>query len=174
MGVLIGGTFNPTIIDSISKWSATIIAMIILTIVATFAGYLYLRKIRNYDHNLAILCSLPGGQAEIVATSIGLVDKDYVVAFCHLVRVSLVFLLTPLLLAFVQGEQGITESNIALNNLSGLFNLSRQVIFQLFFVSITGYGLAHLAGIPMPHLLGPIILSGGLHVYEKWPSLSVQ
>ena len=85
MSVLIGGAFSPSVIDFASQWAITVIAMIVVTIIATFAGYLYLNKIRKYDHNLAILCSLPGGQAEIVAISSTLVEKDYVVVFCHLV-----------------------------------------------------------------------------------------
>ncbi len=165
MSVLIGATFSPSIIDTISRWYITIFSMITVTLISTFAGYAYLTKMRDYDHNLAILCSLPGGQAEIVATSMGLVDKDYVVAFCHLIRVTLVFCLTPLILAFVKGEQGVIESNIALNNLSSLFNLPIQTIVQLVFVAIIGYGLAQLIKLPMPHLLGPMILSGGLHLY---------
>ena len=164
MSVLIGGAFSPSIIDLISKWSTTIFTMTIVTVISTFTGYLYLKKIRHYDHNLSILCSLPGGQAEIAAVSTQLVDKDYVVAFCHLVRVTLVFCLTPLILGFIKGEQGIAESNIALNSLSSIFDLSLQTLLQLFCLGIGGYGLAYLARLPMPHLLGPMLLSGGLHI----------
>ena len=164
MSVLIGGAFSPSIIDHISKWSITIFTMTIITIISTFTGYLYLTKIRHYDHNLSILCSLPGGQAEIAAVSTQFVDKDYVVAFCHLIRVTLVFVLTPLILGFVKGEQVISESNIELNNLISIFELPIKVLVQFVCVGISGYCLAYLSRLPMPHLLGPMLLSGVLHI----------
>ena len=164
MSVLIGGAFSPSIINLASQWTVTVISMMATTIIATLAGYTYLSKVRNYDHNLAILCSLPGGQAEIVALSSGLVEKDYVVVFCHLVRVTMVFCLTPLILAFVKGEQGIADSYVALDNLSGLADLPIQTIVQFLAIAIIGYGASRMIRLPMPHLTGPMLLSGGLHI----------
>ena len=164
MSVLIGGAFSPSIISLASQWAVTVISMIITTIIATFAGYSYLTRVRNYDHNLAVLCSLPGGQAEIVALSSGLVEKDYVVVFCHLVRVTLVFCLTPLILAIVKGEQGIADSYVALDNLASLSNLPVQIIVQFIAIALIGYALSLLIKLPMPHLIGPMLLSGGLHI----------
>ena len=174
MSVLIGGAFSPSIINLASQWAVTVISMIFTTVIATLAGYTYLSKARNYDHNLAILCSLPGGQAEIVALSSGLVEKDYVVVFCHLVRVTMVFCFTPLILAFVKGEQGIADSYVALDNLSGLADLPIQTIVQFLAIAIIGYGLSRLIRLPMPHLLGPMLLSGGLHIsgYVDIPRVS--
>lgn len=164
MSVLIGGAFNPAITALASQWAVTVIAMVATTVIATFAGYTYLNKVRKYDHNLAVLCSIPGGQAEIVALSTGLVEKDYVVAFCHLVRVTLVFCLTPLLLGVVKGEQGIADSYVALNNLSALNELPARTIVQFIVIAALGYGLSRMIRLPMPHLLGPMLLSGGLHI----------
>ena len=164
MSVLIGGAFSPSILNLASQWAVTVASIIATTIFATLVGYTYLRKMRNYDHNLAILCSLPGGQAEIVALSAGLVEKDYVVVFCHLVRVTLVFCLTPLILALIKGEQGIAESYVALDNLARLTDLPVTTLFHFIAIAAVGYGLSLLIRLPMPHLIGPMLLSGGLHI----------
>lgn len=170
MSVLIGAAFSPSILELASQWAVTVATMVVTTVLATLAGYSYLRRLRRYDHNLAILCSLPGGQAEIVALSAGLVEKDYVVVFCHLVRVTLVFCLTPLILALVKGEQGITESYVALDNLARLANLPAGTLVQFIAIAIAGYGLSRVIRLPMPHLIGPMLLSGSLHI-AGWVSI---
>ncbi len=52
-------------------------------------------------------CSVPGGQAEAIVMAREMVDKDYVVALFHLVRVVIVFVSTPLLLGIVEGREAV-------------------------------------------------------------------
>lgn len=152
LGVLVGSMFNPGVLASIASWWDTVAAMIGATLLASFAGYSYLFRVRNYEKNLALLCSLPGGQVELLAISRGVVEKDYVVALCHLVRVAMVFCLTPLLLAFIQGEAAVVSSNTVLSGFPGLLDLDGSVVIIFALTSVAGY------------LLGPLLLSAILHL----------
>ena len=164
LGVLVGSMFNPGVLASIATWWDTVAAMIGATMLASFAGYSYLFRVRNYEKNLALLCSLPGGQAELLAISRGVVEKDYVVALCHLVRVAMVFCLTPLLLAFIQGEAAVLSSNTVLSGFPGLLDLDGSVVIIFALTSVAGYLLGRLVRLPMAHLLGPLLLSAILHL----------
>lgn len=164
LGVLVGAMFNPDIFDQLGTWMVTVVSMIGATLVATVAGYQYLTRLRKYPPMLALLCCLPGGQAEIVAVSREMVEKDYVVALCHLVRVATVFCATPLLLTLMHGRGAVQASNAVLDNLPGILDVSATGMLLFFGLAVAGYYLARLLRIPMPHLLGPLILSSALHM----------
>lgn len=164
LSTLIGATFHPDMLSKLSLWAGTVFAMLLATVIATTAGYYFLHRVRHYESKLALLCSLPGGQAEVIALSRDLVEKDYVVAFCHLVRVVIVVCLIPLLLALTQGSEGVAASYVATAQLPGVLALSWLVLGQFVGIGLVGYLLAKWLKIPIPHLLGPLLLSSGLHL----------
>ena len=164
MGVLVGAMFDPAIADKIARWSWTVAGMLLATVLATLVGYVYLHRLRGYPRLLSLLCCMPGGQAEILAISRDLVEKDYVVALCHLVRVATVFCATPLLLALIQGQAAVDVSNRVLGELPGLLSLPGITLIIFASVAVMGYAGGRVIRLPMPHLLGPLILSAGLHL----------
>lgn len=164
LGVLVGAMFTPETFHNIGSWVGTVLLMLVTTLLATLVGYTYLTRKRRYPRTLALLCCLPGGQAEIVAVSRDLVEKDYVVALCHLVRVAAVFCSTPLLLTILHGNDAVVASNAVLDALPGMPELGWGSILQFLIVATGGYAIARVIRLPMPHLLGPLLLSSALHL----------
>lgn len=139
--------------------------MIFATAIATAIGWIYLARLRGYDPRLALLCSLPGGQAEIILLAKDYTDKDYVVALCHLTRVSLVVGLAPLLLMAVTGFEGVAASYQVQDALPHIWGLSLSTAAKFVACSLLGYVGGRLLRIPMPHLLGPLFLSALGHAF---------
>jgi membrane AbrB-like protein len=164
LGVLIGGMFSPQVTDDILAWTPTLFFLILVTILATASGYYFLTRIRGYEHRLAILCSLPGGQAEIILLSRDWVEKDYVVALCHLVRVTTVLCITPLILWWLEGSEAVLASNRMQSSLPGLAELPLIILAQFVGTALAGYIIGRAIKLPIPHLLGPLLLSMGLHI----------
>ena len=108
--------------------------------------------------------SVPGGQAEAIVMARELVDKDYVVALFHLIRVTFVFLTTPLLLAVLEGQTAVNQSNVALHSMPGLTDLGVVQLAKFAAIAVGGYFAARFLRVPMPHLLGPLLLSAILHI----------
>ena len=163
LGVLIGSHFTAEIGHHIFRWSDTLLAMVIVTIIVTICGYLFLTKLRQYDRLTAFLCSVPGGQAEVLVLAREHVEKDYVVALFHLTRVTFVFFSTPLLLAFIQGAEAVSQSNQQLSSMPSLWDLSPRELGYFLGLGIIGYIIAKMARLPMAHLMGPVILSTIAH-----------
>ena len=163
LGVLIGSHFTADIGRHALRWSDTLIAMMIVTMIVTIAGFLFLTKLRGYDRLTAFLCSVPGGQAEVLVMAREQVEKDYVVALFHLIRVAFVFFSTPLLLAFIQGAQAVASSNQQLAAMPSLADLSALQLAYFIGLGISGYIIAKALHFPMAHLLGPVILSTIAH-----------
>ncbi len=164
LGTLIGGNFRPDVIAHINAAAVTVTAMLGATILATIVGLVYLTKIRNYSFIMALLSCIPGGQAEVVMMSRDLVEKDYVVALFHLVRVAIVFCSTPLLLALVQGEAAVTASNAALQSMPSMTGLDMRTLVTFLAISIISFPIARLLRLPMPHLVGPLLASSAFHI----------
>ncbi|MEC8126874.1 MAG: AbrB family transcriptional regulator [Pseudomonadota bacterium] len=164
LGVLIGATFNQSVLAQADKWMITLVTMVGTTIVVTAIGYAFLRRARGYEPRMAILCSVPGGQAEAIVMAREMVDKDYVVALFHLVRVVIVFVSTPLLLGIVEGREAVDRSNVALRDMPSIFALPTSDIVVFVGLGVAGFVIARLCRVPMPHLLGPVGLSTLFHL----------
>ena len=166
LATLIGGSLTAEVLGQAPQWWPTVLAMIGATLMATCLGLLYLRGLRRQPMAQALLSALPGGQGDIAAIAHEYTDKDYKVALVHLCRVLMVFVSMPLLLAFATGPEGVQSSYAVQEGLPRLMDQSWRVPLELVGVGLVGFGLGLLLRIPMPHLLGPLILSMVLHVTD--------
>ena len=161
--VLIGTNFTPAIFETAQNWLLTVSIMIVATIIVTGIAFQFLTKVKQYEPKQAFLCSIPGGQAEALVIAREMVDKDYIVALFHLVRVAIVFISTPILLTVIEGSQAIQRSNKILQQMPSITELSLTQIGLFMVLCISGYVGAKIIRLPMPHLLGPIFLSSFMH-----------
>ena len=157
LGVLIGATFNQAVLAQAGQWWLTLTTMIVTTVIVTVIGYQFLRRARGYEPPLALLCSVPGGQAEAIAMAREMVDRDYVVALFHLVRVVIVFVSTPMLLGLIEGQQAVDKSNTALLTMPSIFSLPATDIVTFVGLGLFGWFLAKWGRVPMPHLILSLI-----------------
>ena len=164
LAVMIGATFDQQMFQQISLWWKSLCVMMVTTFIVCMAGYQLLTRWRGYEKRLAFFCSLPGGQAEAMILARQMVQKDYVVALFHLVRVTVVFVSTPLLLALIQGGDAVTTSNLRLASMPSIFELPFWDIGLFAVMAIAGLGLAFLLRLPLPYLLGPMGLSIIFHL----------
>ncbi len=164
LAVMIGATFDQNMFQQIALWWKSILVMLVTSFFVCFFGYQLLTKWRGYEKRLAFFCCLPGGQAEALILARQLVEKDYVVALFHLVRVTIVFVSTPLLLAFIQGGDAVASSNLRLSQMPSIFSLSIFEIGYFIFFGAAGLAMAILLRFPLPYLLGPMSLSLGFHL----------
>ena len=164
LAVMIGAAFDQQMLVQITIWWKSLCVMMITTFIVCMTGYLLLTRWRGYDKRLAFFCSLPGGQAEAMILARQMVEKDYVVALFHLVRVTVVFLSTPLLLAFIQGGDAVEASNRTLASMPSIFDLPLYALGLFIFIAVLGLGLALILRLPLPYLLGPMCLSILFHL----------
>jgi membrane AbrB-like protein len=164
LAVMIGAAFDQQMLVQITIWWKSLCVMMITTFIVCMTGYLLLTRWRGYDKRLAFFCSLPGGQAEAMILARQMVEKDYVVALFHLVRVTVVFLSTPLLLAFIQGGDAVAASNRTLASMPSIFDLPLYALGLFIFIAVLGLGLALILRLPLPYLLGPMCLSILFHL----------
>ena len=159
LGVIVGGAIGPGFIGSVLIWWPTTLVVIVATTIATTIGFLVLWRLRRRPWLQALLSAVPGGQAEVSVIARDYVEKDYAVVLSHLVRVTFIFLSTPLILALVEGQAAVEQSYQAQDNLPGLLELPPRRIIEFLAMAFGSYALARLIRMPMPHLLGPMLVS---------------
>ena len=159
LGVIVGGAIGPGLLSSIQEWWFTTLVVIVATGIATAAGFFILWRVRGRPWLQALLSAIPGGQAEIAVISRDYVEKDYAVVLSHLVRVTFIFLSTPMILALVEGQAAVEQSYVAQAELPGLLELPPRRIIEFIGMAFGSYVLARLVRMPMPHLLGPMLVS---------------
>ena len=164
LGVLIGSYFSISVMTQAYQWLDTAIVMMLVTCIVTASGFLFLTKWRGYDPLMAFFCAIPGGQAEALIMAREQVEKDYVVALFHLIRVTIVFFSTPLLLAYFQGAEAVAQSNTLLTTMPSLSDMSVKELGYFMGLGISGYITARLMRWPMPHLFGPVVFSAIAHM----------
>lgn len=164
LSVLMGANFTPQLAERAQDWLPTAAAMIAVTIFASFAGVAFLMHRRGYCLSMAWLCALPGGQAEVTVIAREMVEKDFVVALFHLVRVSFVFMLVPLLLGITGSDDAAISSAKILEGMPRIMDMPLASMLVFIGIALSGYGGGVMLALPMPHLLGPLFVSTALHV----------
>ena len=65
IGVMLGATFTPDLVDRIATWTVTIVGLLVYAIVAGGLVMAYLRRVAGYDARTAYFSSSPGGLGEM-------------------------------------------------------------------------------------------------------------
>ncbi len=163
LAVLIGASFSPHLFAQAKTWGVSLVAMLAATIVATTLATTFLIGLRGYKKRLAFFCAIPGGQAEVLLASQGLVKKDYVVALFHLTRVLVLFCATPVLLSVLAENDSATTPVVA-STTQSLFATPLPTLLLFVAFALVGYLGARGLRLPVPYLLGPLALSLTAHL----------
>jgi membrane AbrB-like protein len=159
IGVMLGSSFSPGMLDRLDDWVPVTIAAFVATLLSGCAGYIYLRYIAKIDHITAYFAGMPAGVYEMTAQG-GLAGGDECrIALVQATRVFLVVFTVPIVLnAFLHfGSTG----GISLQ--SGSAGNSLQDIIILCLCAIVGWQLAKILHLPNPPLIGPMLVSALAH-----------
>lgn len=162
LGVIVGAAIGPGFLQSLQAWWLTALVLLLATLAASALGFLFLWRLRGRSWLQALLSAIPGGQTEISLIARRYLEKDYAVMLVHLVRVSFIFLSTPLLLAVLESAGKASGSAVAASvgrDLPGLLDLPPLRLLEFLGLAVGGFLVARGLRVPMPHLLGPMLFS---------------
>ena len=121
--------------------------------------YWYLSKFMKMDRPTSIYASIPGGLNEMVILGQELGADPRTLVLIHATRIVVVVFLASLFILFVPklGVQTLPQPD--------LFYNWTQLPF-VFLISILGWYMAVKLKIPGPTIIGPMILSAFMHIFE--------
>jgi membrane AbrB-like protein len=161
IGVQIGSTVTPDVIETALRWPLSLAVLTVTLVLVLLASQAALMRGFAYDRMTAMLAATPGHLSYVLGLSTDLAADVPRVALVQSVRVLMLTLLVPVLIALwgVEGTAVLTDRGpIALWSLAVIFPaaLALGLIFKRF-------------GVPAPLLLGAMAVSGLGHGSDLTP-----
>ena len=160
IGIMIGAGFTPQLAGLLPQFWPSVIAVLGFIALAHSGGYWIMRLWGGYRPVDALFASMPGGLIEASLLGERLGADARLLAIQHFIRVMLVVYSVPLLVLIATGQVVGSASGQTFG--SGAYS-SMDLIWILVLAPI-GLYLGKLVRISAPHLMGPLIFCGLLHV----------
>ena len=173
LGVMLGSGFSPEIFGHLGDWIITFLVLPVFIASAFGAAFFFYRTVGKYDPVTAFYSSAPGGLNDMMMLGAAAGGDEKRIALAHASRILLVvcFVAVFFALVFDVTATGAARPYVLLTDvpLRDLGILGACAIF--------GALLGPKVGLPAPQILGPMILSGAVHLLgitdSPPPSLAV-
>ncbi|WP_313137928.1 AbrB family transcriptional regulator [Paracoccus jeotgali] len=159
IGTMLGSQFGPHTLNSAVEWWPALIGLAVYLFVAAILCNFYLRKVVNLDRPTAFFSAMPGGLIDMVLLGAERGGDERTIALMHSSRIFLVVLSLPPLMTLLTGaDPGARIA--AWRPLAGM-----ELADVVWFLGTLAVGIAFgkLARLPAPFLIGPMLVSVGLH-----------
>jgi len=160
LGVMLGSAFTPEIVQQIGEWGISLSALALYGAVAGAACYVYFRRVCGYDKATAYFSAMPGGLSEMILVGTEMGGDSRIISLTHASRILLVVLTLPFAFQVLAGYEPGARPPIGLP----LFALLPQDLAILSVCGAVGFVLARALRLPAAALLGPMLLSAGVHL----------
>lgn len=158
LGVLIGSGFTPDILAHVHQWAVSISLVLVYTVALTFGGAWFFRHAGGYSRLDAFFAGLPGGLAAVVFIGAEVGADLRRLSIVHSVRIVLVCFTIPF---WIRLAEGVGVGAVQ-RSLTAWMPPGDALLLAA--CGIVGYFLARRLRLAAPFLLGPLILSGAVHL----------
>lgn len=160
LGVMLGSGFHPSILGHLGDWAFTLLALPIFTATAFLVSYGVLRRIGGFDPVTAYYAAAPGGLNEMTILGAEAGGDEKRIALAHASRIFLVvtFVVFFYSLFLDVSANGNTRSRI------GFSDVPPADLTILAACAVLGAWIGPKLGLPAAAVLGPMILSGAVHL----------
>lgn len=160
LGVMLGSAFTPEIAQQVGEWGISLSALALYGVVASAACYAYYRRVCGYDKATAYFSAMPGGLSEMILIGSAMGGDTRIISLTHSSRILLVVLALPFAFQVLAGYEPGDRPPVG----PPLFALLPQDLAILSVCGVVGFVLARALRLPAAALLGPMLLSAGVHL----------
>ena len=158
IGVLLGASFTPEVLDKVSEWPLTIGCLVLHLGVLAAVLFLYFHRIVGFDAPTAYFSAAPGGLSEMVIAGGAMGADDRTIALVHASRVLLVVLTIPLWYRYMTG---VTTTSSSIGPSIGAMGLTELAVLGA--CAVAGVAVGRLVRLPAYRLSGPLLASALVH-----------
>ncbi len=160
LGVMLGAGFRPGLFAQIADWTITVVALPIYIAAAFGMAFLFYRKIGRYDVVTAYYSSAPGGLNEMMILGAEAGGNERRIALAHASRILFVVSFISFYFAVVFEVSSTGQAR----NYIPFAAVPPADLLLLLGCAVAGAWLAPYLRLPAPLVLGPMILSGAVHL----------
>lgn len=158
IGLMVGSAFTPAILAQAGQWLPSITAILFYSTVMIIGLGWLLRRFGRYNPATAFCSAAPGGFTEMILLGGSMGGDERVISLMHSVRIVVTVITIPFWFRFFHDY--VPAGTAAFGRIS---DLSVGGAAMLAASAIVGYGLARLARLPLPALVGPMAVSALVH-----------
>lgn len=155
IGSIIGSRFTPDLLTLLPMFWISGLALIPFVLTAHAGNYAIMRGLGGYRPLDAYFAALPGGIMDSAALAEQAGADLRVVTAQHFIRIILVVTTVPLLFLVIDGN--VVGSLAGETLATATYNL--MDLATLFAIAITGLLIGQRTGLPVSHMLGPLLLA---------------
>ncbi len=160
LGVMLGSTFAPDILDRVGHWLTSIALLLVCVTVTGAIAYPYFRKVARFDPVTAFFCAMPGGMSQMVPIGGALGGDEGKIGLIHGSRVLLVVFAIPIWFQITGDLGAVDRSTLGV----GIASVELSDLLVLGAAGAVGWALAWKLNVPSAATMGPLIVSAALHV----------
>ncbi|MCC5780614.1 AbrB family transcriptional regulator [Nitratireductor sp. B36] len=159
IGTMLGSQFGPHTLESAAMWWPALLALAAYLAVAAVLCNVYLRRVIHLDRRTAFFSAMPGGLVDMVLLGAEKGGDERTIALMHSSRIFLVVLSLPPLMTLITGA----DPGARVATWRPLSDMGSADVFWFIATLGAGIGLGKLLRLPAPYLIGPMLVSAGLH-----------
>ncbi|QYK42317.1 MAG: AbrB family transcriptional regulator [Paracoccaceae bacterium] len=159
IGVLLGSGFSPELIGQVATWAWSLAALALYLAIAAAIVVPFYARVGRFDRITAYYAGMPGGLAEMMMLGRAAGGDDRKIILAHAARI----VVTVAAIAF---WFRVIEGQAVGSNPGGqpLRDMASADIALLVGCGLAGAAAGRLLRLPAPMLVGPMILSGAVHL----------
>ena len=160
LGVMIGGTFSPSLVASMGHWWSSLTAMTVFVAIVSMVVFVFFVKFAGFDARTAIFSSLPGGLNEMANMGAAMGADDRMISLAHSVRIFMVVMTIP----FLFQALGLYERGVTVFAIIPLADMQMLEMAKIAAGVAGGILALRMLRFPSPILIGAMIGSAGVHI----------
>lgn len=158
LGVLLGSQFSPGIFDEVGQWYVGMIGVVGSVILMVTLTVWFFRKVGGYDRTTAYFSAMPGGLSEMMTLGEAFGGDAQRISLSHGIRILTAVFLIAFYYRIFEGYAPVALP------VESIATQAWQDMAILAGCAIVGYPIATLLRVPAGQLVGPLTLSGILHM----------
>lgn len=157
LGVLLGSGFTADVAAGMARWAGSLAALPVYILVSIGVGLLFLRRVARLDPVSAYFAAAPGGLSEMTVLGERAGGDLRTISLIHSTRIFAVVFAVPFIVRWL-------ESRVAATLPAAVPPTTGADLLVLAACLVVGLWLAPRLRLPVPFLLGPLLLSAAAHV----------
>ncbi|WP_374308840.1 AbrB family transcriptional regulator [Dongia sp.] len=159
LGIMLGSAFTPQMLDHLQYWAISFLWLALYVVVTTYLVRLYYIRFAGYDDVTAYFAAAPGGLSEMIMAGSAFGGDEARISLAHGARI----LVAVFILSFgYRWLGGYTPASAI--TVTSSHPLEVADLLWLGGAGFLGFFGARLLKLPAYALVGPMIVSAGLHV----------
>ena len=160
LGIMLGSGFSPAILQQLGDWAVSLTALLAYTALAGGLSMLYFRRLAGYEPTTAFFAAMPGGLSEMYLVGSAMGGDGRVISLIHASRIMLVVFSLPFAFQLLLNYQPAGRPPVG----PGQTELALLDLAILAGCGLFGFLGARLLKLPAAAVLGPMVLSGVVHL----------